>query len=165
VKIGTDDFMKLTKPIRATNIIENSNKSAYPEPFATMMSGRVKKKLGDYFELTNFGINLTELSPGAISALKHKHLKQDEFIYILSGTPTLIYGDEEYLMSSGECFGFKCGNEIAHQLINKSKNSVVYLEIGDRTTGDKVEYPDNDLYANSKEDGSWVFSHKDGTSY
>jgi len=157
--------MSLKKPIKATKIIANSVKTNYPEPFAALMNGRIKKKLGDHFDLTNFGINLTELSPGSMSALKHKHLKQDEFIYILSGTATLVYGNMEYQMSSGECFGFKCGNEVAHQLLNKSKNPVVYLEIGDRTSGDEVEYPDDDLCANLKEDGSWFFLHKDGTPY
>jgi len=157
--------MNSEKPIKATNIIENSIKTNYPEPFASLMNGRIKKKLGDHFGLKNFGINLTELSPGSMSALKHKHLMQDEFIYILSGSATLVYGNKEFQMSTGECFGFKCGNGIAHQLLNKSENSVVYLEIGDRTSGDKVEYPDDDLCANSKEDGSWELTHKDGKTY
>lgn len=151
--------------ISAKQIDFTSKKSLYPEPFASLMEGRVKRKLGDYFGLTNFGINLTELNPGAMSALKHHHLKQDEFIYILSGAPTLIFGNEEYVMSPGECFGFKKGQNIGHQLVNKSKELVVYLEIGDRSVGDKVEYPDDDLSAQSNTDGSWFFLHKNGTPY
>lgn len=89
-------------PINADSIAENKNKSLYPEPFASMVKGRSKRKLGDHFGLTNFGVNLTKLSPGTISALKHHHSKQDEFIYILSGIPTLIYGDNEYLMAPGD---------------------------------------------------------------
>ena len=61
--------------------------SNYPEPFATRMSGREKRPLGDLFGLTNFGVNLTRLPPGAVSALRHAHTKQDEFIYILEGSP------------------------------------------------------------------------------
>jgi len=157
--------MSLEKPIKATSIAENSAKTNYPEPFAALMKGRIKRKLGDHFNLTNFGVNLTELSPSSVSALKHNHLKQDEFIYILTGTATLVNGDKEYQMGPGDCFGFKCGNEVAHQLLNKSQNPVIYLEVGDRTSGDKVEYPDDDLRANLQEDGSWLFSHKDGTAY
>ena len=157
--------MSHDKPVKAKDISKNKLKSVYPEPFASMMGGRVKRKLGDYFGLSSFGVNLTELFPGAMSALKHQHLKQDEFIFILSGTPTLVYGNSEYQMSSGECFGFKAGNEIAHHLINKSNDTVVYLEIGDRSPGDAVVYPEDDLCALSNEDGSWMFTHKDGKAY
>jgi uncharacterized cupin superfamily protein len=157
--------MSSEKPIQATHISATNTQSLYPEPFASMMSGRIKRKLGDFFGLTNFGINLTELSPGAMSALKHHHLKQDEFIYVLSGNPTLVYGDDEFLMSPGECFGFKKGNGIGHHLVNHSDSPVVYLEIGDRTVEEMAEYPDNDLIAKSDKDGAWVFLHKDGRPY
>lgn len=157
--------MDQNKPINAKDIPENKAKSLYPEPFASMVEGRVKRKIGDYFGLVNFGVNLTELSPGSISALKHQHLKQDEFIYILSGNPTLIYGNNVYQMNPGDCFGFKAGNEIAHHLINKSNDKAVYLEIGDRTNGDAVIYPDDDLCAHYKEDEGWIFTHKNGDIY
>lgn len=152
-------------PINAETIAENKSKSLYPEPFASMVKGRSKRKLGDHFGLANFGVNLTKLSPGSISALKHYHSKQDEFIYILSGTPTLIYGDNQYLMAPGDCIGFKSNNGIAHQLVNKSDSEVVYLEVGDRISGDGVQYPDDDLSFVSKNDGTWLVLHKDGTPY
>jgi uncharacterized cupin superfamily protein len=60
-----------SKPILAEDAAESVKKSAYPEPFASMMNGGVKKKLGDHFCLENFGVNLTKLYPGEISALKH----------------------------------------------------------------------------------------------
>ena len=157
--------MTATKPISAEEIAENKKNSSYPEPFASMMKGRSKRKLGDYFGLENFGVNLTRLAPGAMSALKHQHTKQDEFIYVLSGTPTLVYGDAEYLMAPSQCFGFKCNNGVAHHLENNSENEVVYLEIGDRTPGDKVQYPNDDICAVSQGDGSWIFLHKDGKPY
>ena len=157
--------MSSMKPISAKEVQANSKRSLYPEPFKSMMNSRVKRKLGQYFGLTKFGINLTELLPGGMSAIKHHHSQQDEFIYILSGTPTLIYGEEEYLMNPGDCFGFKHGDNIGHQLINKSDSLVVYLEIGDRSADDKVVYPDDDLSAKFQQDGSWLFLHKDGTPY
>lgn len=106
------------RPIQATAIPENTAKSLYPEPFATLVKHRTKRKLGDHFGLANFGVNLTTLAPGAISALKHHHGRQDEFVYVLSGTPTLRHGEEEYQMSPGECIGFKGGSGLAHQLRN-----------------------------------------------
>jgi uncharacterized cupin superfamily protein len=61
-----------------------------PEPFFSRMSKREKRPLGDIFGLKNFGVNLTRLAPAGESALLHRHSKQDEFIYILEGRPTLI---------------------------------------------------------------------------
>ena len=64
-------------------------KTIYPQPFAARVAGREKRVLGDLFGLKNFGVNLTRLAPGAVSALRHAHTKQDEFVYIIQGTPTL----------------------------------------------------------------------------
>ena len=157
--------MQQNKPILAMDIPTVSKPSLYPEPFASMMDGRLKRKLGNHFSLNNFGVNLTELAAGAMSALKHQHSRQDEFIYILSGTPVLIYGNKKYLMHPGECMGFKAGEGIAHQLINETNEMVRYLEIGDRTVGDEVLYPENDLSAHSSKTGEWIFLHKNGTPY
>jgi uncharacterized cupin superfamily protein len=100
-----------------------------------------------------------------MSALKHHHLAQDEFIYILQGSSTLIFGNDEFLMQAGDCFGFEKGKGIGHQLVNKSCETVTHLEIGDRSPTDKAEYPDNDLIAKSNDTGSWLFLHKDGIFY
>ena len=113
----------------------------------------------------NFGVNFTTLAPGSISALKHYHSKQDEFIYIISGTPILVYGDDEFLMSPGDCFGFKANSCVAHQLVNRTSSDVTYIEVGDRTPADSVEYPEDDLAFVQKADGAWSVSHKDGSPY
>ena len=120
---------------------------------------------GHLYGLTNFGVNLTELDPGAVSALLHSHSKQDEFIFVLDGNPTLVVGDKEFDLSPGDCMGFKAGSGIAHQLINRSSSAVTYLEMGDRSESDRAEYPNDDLSAELQEDGSWVFLRKDGTAY
>lgn len=142
-----------------------SRKTIYPEPFASQVEGRAKHRLGEHFGLTNFGVNLTELAPGAVSALLHHHTKQDEFVYVISGTPTLVLDDQEYVPSAGDCCGFKAGTGTAHQLVNRSSNPVLYLEMGDRTAGDYATYPRDDLAFTHKADGSWWLTHKDGTPY
>ena len=152
-------------PIQATQIPESKTKSLYPEPFASLVKHRTRRRLGEHFGLANFGVNLTTLAPGAISAHKHHHSRQDEFIYVLSGTPTLRYGEDEYLMASGECIGFKWGNGLAHQLLNAGEVDAVYLELGDRLAGDTVQYPDDDLALVQDADGAWAARHKDGTPY
>ncbi len=138
--------------------------SNYPEPYASMMASRVKRPLGDLFGLANFGVNLTRIAPGGLSALRHGHTLQDEFVYILEGNPTLITNAGETQLAPGMCAGFKGGSGDAHHLVNRTDADVVYLEIGDRTPGDSVHYPDDDVQAVFV-DGKWTFVHKDGSSY
>ena len=138
--------------------------SVYPEPFASRMAGRVKHPLGDLFGLANFGVNLTRLAPGAGSALRHAHSKQDEFVYVLQGRPTLVTDAGETQLAPGMCAGFKAGTGNGHHLLNRTDEEVVFLEVGDRSPGDAVSYPDDDLQAQLV-DGKWRFSHKDGTPY
>jgi len=137
----------------------------YPEPFAARMAGREKRPLGEVFGLTNFGVNLTRLAPGGISALRHAHTKQDEFVYILSGRPVLVMDAGETPLTPGMCAGFKAGTGDGHHLVNRSPEEVVYLEIGDRSPSDMGSYPDDDLQASLGEGGKWRFTHKDGRPY
>lgn len=137
--------------------------SIYPEPFASQMAGRRKQPLGDLFGLTNFGVNLTRLLPGGVSALLHFHSKQEEFLYVLEGHPTLHTDEGRIPLGPGMCAGFKAGSS-AHHLINETADDVLYLEVGDRTPGDEGTYPDDDLKA-LMVDGKWTFVHKDGTPY
>lgn len=141
-----------------------AKRSVYPEPFASRMVGRDKKPLGDLFSLSNFGVNLTRLAPGALSALRHSHSLQDEFVYVLQGSPVLVTDVGETQLHAGMCAGFQAGTGDGHQLINRSADDVVYLEVGDRTAGDSGSYPDDDLQA-LLVDGNWQFTHKDGTPY
>ena len=148
----------------ATEVVPRSVKSLYPAPFAARMEGREKRVLGDLFGLSNFGVNLTHLTPGGSSALRHSHASQDEFIYIVQGHPSLITNTGKTQLAPGMCAGFKAGNGDAHQLVNDSAETVIYLEVGDRSAGDEVTYPDDDLKAVFVE-GQWQFLHKDGSSY
>lgn len=151
--------------ITAAEAPPRTKPSNYPEPFASRMSGRVKRPLGDLFGLTNFGVNLTRLTPGSVSALLHAHSRQDEFIYILEGQPTLITESGETLLGPGMCAGFKGGTGQGHHLVNRTNSDVVYLEVGDRGPGDTGSYPADDIQAVLGPDGKWQFTHKDGTPY
>lgn len=150
--------------IAAADAPARSKPSNYPEPFASMMAGRTKQPLGDLFGLGNFGVNLTRIAPGAVSALRHAHSKQDEFIYILQGHPTLHTDEGFTALAPGMCAGFRAGTGNGHRLINQTLEDVVYLEVGDRMAGDQGSYPDDDLAAVWSEAG-WRFTHKDGRSY
>jgi uncharacterized cupin superfamily protein len=150
--------------IEAASAPLRSKQSNYPEPFFSRMSKREKRPLGDLFGLKNFGVNLTTLLPGGESALLHRHSRQDEFVFILQGEPTLVTDQGDILMSPGMCAGFPAQG-IAHHLVNRTSESVIYLEIGDRTEGDEGIYPLDDIKAALGPDGKWQFTHKDGSKY
>ena len=142
-----------------------SRPSAYPEQFQPLVKGREKRQLGDHFGLRNFGVNLTRLAPGAATALRHAHTKQDEFVYVVEGYPVLLTNDGEEWLSPGMCAGFPAGTGNAHHLVNRTGDDVVLLEIGDRTPGDEATYPDDDLRAELVRDNLYRFTRKDGTPY
>jgi uncharacterized cupin superfamily protein len=137
----------------------------YPEPFAARVAGRERRALGDAFGLTNFGVNLTRLPPGCMSALRHTHMREDEFIYIIEGEPVLVTNAGEIPLRAGMCAGFKAGSGDAHHLINRSGKDVFYLEIGDRDPGDTVIYPDDDIGRALTPAGERIFVHHDGRPY
>ena len=138
--------------------------SNYPEPYASRMTKRIKHPLGDLFGLSNFGVNLVRMAPGGESSLRHAHTRQDEFIYVISGHPTLVTDEGRTQLAPGMCAGFRAGTGNGHCVINESDEEAVYLEVGDRTPGDEAHYPDNDLQARLI-DGQWRFFRKDGTPY
>lgn len=149
--------------IEAASAPLRTRPSNYPEPFFSRMLKREKRPLGDLFGLKNFGVNLTTLKPGGESALLHRHSKQDEFVYILHGEPTLVTDKGEIVLKPGMCAGFAAAG-VAHQLVNRTSEDVVYIEIGDRSAGDEGSYPNDDIQA-VLVDGKWQFTHKDGKPY
>jgi len=150
--------------VRAADAPPRPRQTSYPEPFASRVAGRVKHPLGDLFGLENFGVNLTRLFPGAASALHHRHSQQDEFIYVLEGEPTLCTEEREIQLRPGMVAGFAAGGA-AHHLENRTAKDCVILEVGDRTRGDEVNYPRDDLKAVMGQDGKWHYARKDGTPY
>ena len=139
--------------------------SAYPEQYRAFVRERRKRALGNELGLTHYGVNLVTVPPGAWSALRHWHTRQDEFIYVVSGRPTLVMDGGATQLEPGMCMGFKAGDADGHHLVNKTAEDVVYLEMGDRSPDDSASYPDDDLKAVMGGDGQWRFLHKDGTPY
>ena len=138
--------------------------SAYPEPFKSRVSGRRKQRLGDALGLRNFGVNLTTIPPGAVSALRHWHSHEDEFIYLVSGELVLMTGEAEQVLKPGKCAGFPAGKPDGHCLVNRTGKDAVYLEVGDRRPDDAVTYPDDDIAGRATPQGR-RFTRKDGTPY
>lgn len=132
----------------------------YPDEFKHVVEGRAKRALGDAYGLTQFGINQTELAPGAASALRHWHTQGDELVYVLSGELVLVTDAGEETLAPGDFAGFKAGVANGHHLVNRSNTPATYLEIGTRRADDEAHYSDVDLHFA----GAAGFKRKDGTT-
>lgn len=137
--------------------------SSYPEPFATKVGGKLRRQLGDAVGLTQFGVNLSTLQPGCMSALRHWHESEDEFVFILSGEVVLVEEDGEAVLRPGDAAGFKAGVPNGHHLVNRSDAPAMFLEIGSRAEVERGHYPDDDL-AYRKDGGRRRFTKKDGAA-
>src|SRR5579872_5689219 len=82
----------------------------YPPPFDQPCRSRSRRKLGDAAGLTQFGVNLLTLPPGAWSSQRHWHSKGDEFVYVLSGEVTLVTDAGDEILRAGDAAGFKAGD-------------------------------------------------------
>lgn len=139
--------------------------STYPAQFGKDVDGRSKRVLGDLFGLTNYGVNLVTLAPGAWSAQRHWHTSEDEFVYVVSGELTLVTDEGENTLTAGAIAGFPAGEQNGHHLVNKSTAEASYLEIGDRRGDDECYYPDIDLQLVSNGRGGRHFTRRDGEPY
>jgi uncharacterized cupin superfamily protein len=133
----------------------------YPHPFDIPCRGRVRQALGDAAGLSDFGVNLLQLPPGAWSSQRHWHTTEDEFTWILQGEVVLITDEGEEVLRAGDCVGFKAGEANGHHMQNRSSAPATILEIGSRRLSDDVcSYPDIDLLW-----GPDGIKHKDGSAY
>ena len=133
----------------------------YPAPFNQGFDKRGKRALTEALGLTQFGINLTTLEPGGQSAHRHWHAAEDEAIYVVEGTLTLVTDDGEHILTPGMMAGFPAGLANGHHLINRGSEPGTYLEMGTRARDDDVIYSDIDLQL-TKRDGQSRFTRKTG---
>ena len=138
--------------------------SGYPEPFRSRVLPREKRSLGDALGLAKFGVNLTTLPPGKESSMRHWHSHEEEFVFVLEGEVVLCTDAGEQTLVAGTCAGFKAGAKDGHQLVNRSNQPAVYLEVGTRDDADTVVYPDVDLLWNPAVQPD-RYTHRDGTPY
>ena len=136
----------------------------YPPPFDQPGRTLQRRRLGNPAGLTQFGVNLLLLPPGAWSSQRHWHSGPDELVYVLSGEVTLVTDAGEELLRAGDVAGFKAGDPDGHCLQNRSDADAQILEVGSRVAGDAVTYPDIDLQVVAGSEPGH-FSHRDGTPY
>jgi uncharacterized cupin superfamily protein len=134
----------------------------YPSPFDSQVGQRIRQRLGEAGGLTQFGVNMLQLAPGAWSAQRHWHTDEDEFVFVVSGSVTLVTDAGEQVLHAGDCAAFPAGRADGHHLVNRSSQATTCLEVGSRRGGDRAAYPDIDLLYDGDTD---AYSHRDGTPY
>jgi uncharacterized cupin superfamily protein len=136
----------------------------YPPPFDEPCRTRERVRLGDPAGLTQYGVNLLRLPPGAWSSQRHWHTAEDEFVYVLSGEVTLVTDSGDEVLRAGDCAGFKANDPDGHCLQNRSGSAAVVLEVGTRVPGNAAHYNDIDMMAPA--DGKPArYTHRNGTPY
>ena len=138
--------------------------SIYPEPYAAQMAGRSSQRLGEAAGLTQFGVNIVTLQPGAVASLRHWHLREDEFAMVVDGDLILIEDDGETPMRPGDCAAWKAGVANGHRFINRSDSTARFLVVGSKATDEVVSYSDVDMKI-SLEGGKPRFTHHDGSDW
>lgn len=138
--------------------------SVYPEPYASQMAGRSSRRLGDLAGLTQFGVNLVTLEPGAVASLRHWHLNEDEFAMVLTGALILVEDDGENVMTPGDCAAWKAGVANGHRFVNRSGETASFLVVGGKAPTEVATYSDVDLKLHIAA-GALRFTYHDGSDW
>lgn len=137
----------------------------YPEPYGEPCRGREWREMGNAVGLSQFGVNLVTLRPGAWSSQRHWHTNEDEFVFVLEGEVTLVTDTGERVLSAGMAAGFAAGTGDGHHLINRTERDARLIEVGTRARVAEGEYSDIDLKFVAYDGVDFRFFHKDGTPY
>jgi uncharacterized cupin superfamily protein len=138
--------------------------SIYPTPYAQMMAGRSSLRLGDAGGLTQFGVNLVTLEPGAMSSLRHWHLNEDEFVMVTEGECVLVEDAGETVLRAGDCAAFPANTPNGHHFINRTDRVARFLVVGSKAPHEVATYSDVDLRVEMS-DGRARFTYKDGADW
>lgn len=138
--------------------------SIYPEPYASMMKGRSSRRLGAAGGLTQFGVNLVTLEPGAVASLRHAHEREDEFAWVLEGELVLVEDTGETVMRPGDCAAWPCGTGLHHRFENRSAAPARFLVVGTASPDERVTYAEHDFVI-LREGGETRFTHRDGSPW
>ncbi|WP_172296628.1 cupin domain-containing protein [Pseudoruegeria sp. HB172150] len=135
----------------------------WPAPFNTGIGPGTHRNLGDPGGLTQFGVHLETLAPGARSTHRHWHAQQDEMIYLLDGELTVTEDDGDHIIRPGDAACWPAGAPNGHAMRNHTGAPATYLVIGARRDGESVTYSDIDLKLVRPEGGTARFTRADGS--
>jgi uncharacterized cupin superfamily protein len=146
-------------PLAAVRVETECN---YPSPFDRPCLDQSTQRLARHAGLTQFGVNLTVIQPGAWSSQRHWHSHEEELVWVLEGELTLVTDGGEEVLRAGDCAAFRAGDSDGHHLVNKSSRPAKVLEIGNSNSQDRCVYSDIDMVAVP---GEARYRHRDGAPY
>jgi len=141
--------------------------SIYPSPYQEMMQGRSSLRLAEAGGLTQYGVNLVRLEPGAMSSLRHWHHIEDAFVWVTMGECTLVQDGGAWVMRPGDCAAFPAGAPDGHHLVNHSDSPAAFLVVGTKAPQETAVYSDVDMMVTITAGDKAVaeFMYKDGTPW
>ena len=138
--------------------------TGYPPPHNKAVEGRSRKRLARAAGLTQFGVNICTLKPGAASSQRHWHENEDELVYVLEGEVVLREDGGETILKPGDAAAWKAGVPNGHCLINRSNRDAVFIEIGTRAPTERAHYSEIDMKV--ERDGRGArYTRKNGEPY
>ena len=136
----------------------------YPPPHNKAVEGRARKRLARAAGLTQFGVNLCTLKPGAASSQRHWHENEDELVYVLEGEVVLCEDDGETVLRAGDSAAWRASVANGHCLINRSGRDAVFIEVGSRATTERAHYSDIDMMV-VRDDKGFRYTRKNGEPF
>ena len=136
----------------------------YPKPFDKAVEGRSRKRLGRAAGLSQFGVNICTLKPGAASSQRHWHENEDELVYVLEGEMVLVEDGGETVLKPGDAAAWKAGVANGHCIVNRSSRDAVFIEVGTRAKTERAHYSDIDMMV-TRDDKGFKYTRKNGEPY
>ncbi len=138
--------------------------TGYPPPYNKVVEGRSRKRLARAAGLTQYGVNICTLKPGAASSQRHWHENEDEFVFVLEGEVVLFEDDGETVLKSGDAAAWKAGVANGHCLVNRSNRDAVFIEVGSRAARERAHYSDIDMKV-ERDDKGMHYTRKNGEPF
>jgi uncharacterized cupin superfamily protein len=92
--------------------------------------------------LKRTGVSVVSIAPGKASFVPHMHHREEEWVYIISGSGTADIGDDQYPVEAGDFMGFPPAT-VAHNLRNTGDETLVYLMGGESLEHEIADFPEH----------------------
>jgi uncharacterized cupin superfamily protein len=99
--------------------------------------------LGRQVGAERLGMGLWELPPGQAAYPYHFHLTEEELVVVMAGRPSLRTPEGWRELEQGEVVSFRCGEEGAHQIVNRTGEPIRFLAISTLESSEVVFQPDS----------------------
>ncbi|WP_210484359.1 cupin domain-containing protein [Microvirga antarctica] len=104
----------------------------------------IRAPFARHFGLTALGINHERLPPGRRTSFPHAESAEEEFVYVIAGTPDVWLDGELHRLQPGDGIGFPAGTGLSHSFLNNTETEVQLLVVGEPAKPEnRVVYPRN----------------------